>query len=120
METIGVQLLDGRLVCYILENGPSYFRVPEGTYLCKRRRSPKFGETFEITGIPGHSLVEYHWGNTHVDTEGCLLTGTYVGWFDNEVPAVRAILESKKAFRKFMALLDGVDEFQLNIMSIRT
>jgi hypothetical protein len=119
METIGTLLLDGRLVCWTLEDGPKYFRIPEGTYLCKRRLSPRFGETFEII-VAGHTYVEFHWGNTHIDTEGCVLCGTKVGWFDSDAPPVRAILDSKKAFLKLMSLLSGVDEFRLNIVSINT
>lgn len=124
-ETIGVFKLDAKIVCYVLEdpdrdNAPSISRIPEGSYVCKRVMSPRFGDTFEIAGVPGRDLIRFHWGNTHRDTEGCPLTGSQVGWFNNEQPPVRAVLESKKAFRRFMAKLEGIDQFRLNIMSLKT
>jgi len=124
-ETVGVFLIDGKVICFTLEdadkdNAPFFSRIPEGTYKCSKVESPRFGETFEILGVVGRDLIRFHWGNTHRDTEGCPLVGTEVGWFDNEMPPVRAILNSKKAFRKFMAKLQGEDEFQLTIFSVHT
>lgn len=124
-ETIGVFILDGRIMCFILEdpgneNAPGISRIPEGSYICQRIFSPRFGNTFEIADVPGRDLIRFHWGNTHIDTEGCPLTGSEVGWFDNEVPPIRAVLNSKKAFRRLMANLESHDEFRLNILSIQT
>jgi hypothetical protein len=123
-ETVGTLLLDGRILCFILEdsdrdNAPGISRIPEGSYLCKRVVSPKFGDTFEVTGVPGRDLIRFHWGNTHKNTRGCPLTGSEAGWFNNEQPPVRAILGSKKAFRRFMAKMEGVVEFRLTVMSVR-
>ena len=38
--------------------------IPTGYYLCKRVQSPKFGDTFEITGVPGRDHVLLHKGKT--------------------------------------------------------
>lgn len=72
---------------------------------------PEF-ETFEITGVVGHSGVLFHKGNwPQTDSDGCFLTGIQLGPL-NGSPAV---LESGVAFDKFMALQAGADTFNLTV-----
>lgn len=49
--------------------------IPAGRYKVVPRRSQKFKDHFEITGVPNRSLVLFHWGNYHTNTEGCVLSG---------------------------------------------
>lgn len=49
--------------------------IPVGAYVCRRVISPKFGDTFEVTNVPGRSHILFHKGNTTDDTEGCILVG---------------------------------------------
>jgi hypothetical protein len=103
------------IICITLEhaypNGDSFSaKIPDGTYDCVRGNHLLDGmtepfETFEITGVPGHSGLLFHWGNFNKDSEGCVLVGTTI-----QGPM---ITESRIAFEKFMQLMQGVDAFQL-------
>lgn len=106
-------------------NAPNVSCIPPGVYVLKRVRSPKFGETFEIAGVPGRTHVLLHWGNTEEDTEGCVLLGLSLG-----VKAVRdedagqrpvkklAVLQSKAAFARFMAAMAGVNEATIEVHAV--
>ena len=86
--------------------------IPAREYLCQRVESPKFGNTFEICDVPGgRDHVLFHWGNTHVNTQGSVLVG---GRFEplNGIPAV---LGSKPEFAEFLNYVEGFDEFRLTI-----
>ncbi len=122
-ETVGLFILDGEIICFMLEdpdqdNAPAISRIPEGRYTCNRVLSPQFGDTFEISDVPDREYIRFHWGNTHLDTRGCPLTGSEVGWFEDGIPKIRAVLESKKAFHRFMDCFEGEEHFELNVISI--
>lgn len=115
-ETFGVLLLGGVPFAVTLEdawreNQPFVSCIPRGNYVCERTISPRFGETFEITGVPGRSHVLFHSGNTHKDTEGCVLIGKEFG----PINGLDGILEGKPAFALFMAKLKGINKFNLLI-----
>ena len=95
------------------DNQPNISCIPDGKYLCKRRVAEVTGgeETFEVMDVPGRSGILFHYGNTDSDTHGCILLGLGLG----EVGFVPAILQSKKAWRKFMAYMYKVDQFELFI-----
>lgn len=86
-------------------------KVPPGTYTCVRGMHELAGmaqpfETFEITGVTGHTDILFHSGNTNADSAGCVLLGLQrVG--DEE------ILQSRVAFQNFMELTKYVDSFEL-------
>lgn len=87
-------------------------KIPNGTYTCVRGKHRLHGmdedfETFEVTGIDGHSGLLFHWGNWNKDSDGCILVGTSLDGV--------MITMSRAAFAKFMAMQDGVDEFQLTV-----
>lgn len=114
----GVLRSGGQVVCCTLE--PPYLGnrqfvscIPEGGYACRRIRSPRFGETFEVCDVPGRDAILFHAGNTVRDTSGCILLGTGVGMLGG----VRGITSSRAAFREFLRRLEGVDEFRLTITS---
>lgn len=84
--------------------------LPPGTYLCVRGQhrlpdKPITFETFEVTGVPGHTGILFHKGNTNNDSEGCLLLGESIG--------AGCILESGIAFGHFLDIQVGCDSFQL-------
>ena len=91
-----------------IENGSC---IPAGQYICKRVTSPKFGETFEITDVPGRANILLHSGNTLNDSLGCILVGKEFGKLD----FITAILRSKAGFKEFMDKVKGVDSFDLTI-----
>ena len=89
-------------------------KIPEGAYECVRGKHRLDGmledfETFEITGVDGHTGLLFHWGNWTKDSDGCVLLGT--------TRSKDMIMESRQAFNRFMALQAGVDKFTLQVTS---
>lgn len=92
-------------------NAPGESCIPAGRYECVRVRSPKFGNTFEVTGVPGRTHVLFHKGNTIEDTEGCILIGEeFSGTFDRP-----RIASSERGFLELLSLLDDELIFELQI-----
>lgn len=95
--------------------------IPAGFYRCKRVHKPIHGECFQIMDVPGRSDVLIHWGNTEIDTEGCVITGESFGTLKaldddtNQVENQAAVLNSKSAYKKFMDRMAGIDEFNLAV-----
>lgn len=93
--TVGRLYLDDTYQCYTLEDRyreiageaveqwkvPGQTAIPAGTYDLAFSWSAKFGREMPLLlGVSGFSEVRFHWGNTDVDTEGCILVGqTKVG-----------------------------------------
>lgn len=101
--TFGVLRLDGEVFCVTLEppdrdNLSNASCIPAGQYTCRRVDSPTFGQTFEITGVPGRSAILFHQGNVVRDTHGCVLLGNRFGRLGPD----RAVLDSRSAFREFL------------------
>lgn len=114
---------NGELFCKTLEHaypdaGGHYLpKLPRGyTYKCVRgwhqlEHGPRF-ETFEITGVPGHSGILFHIGNFNRDSNGCCLLGASVVCdADNDW----CIERSTATFQRFMAANADVDEFDLEV-----
>jgi len=67
-----------------LDNAVSVSCIPSGTYLCKTVKSPKFGDVYEVTRVPGRSHILFHAGNwagdrskdKDSDSYGCILLGS--------------------------------------------
>lgn len=97
-------------------NVPSISCIPPGRYTCQRVQSPKVGDTFEVTGVPGRSHILFHTGNSSADTEGCILVAEeFAG-----TTALPVISSSKRGFGEFMAKLDGHATFELDILDLST
>lgn len=95
-----------------VNNEQSLSCIPAGRYRCRRIRSPKFGDTFEIMNVPNRTHVLFHWGNLLEDTEGCILVGEeFSGTYDKPM-----IVASKRGFLELMQITDGEQEFDLNIV----
>lgn len=86
--------------------------IPEGTYICRRVLSPKFGNTFEVTNVPGRSHILFHKGNTTDDTQGCILVAEQF----EEVYGKAGVSQSAPGFNQFMRKLEGLEEFTLEIV----
>lgn len=94
-STLSELYIDGTFQCYGLEDTVRDVKIkgrtaiPAGSYklginrkggmnTAYKKRFPDMHEgMIEIRAIPNFSLVYIHIGNTHDDTEGCLLVGTY-------------------------------------------
>lgn len=88
--------------------------IPPGRYTCRRVRSPRFGWTFQIMDVPERTHVLFHRGNFLYETEGCVLVAEeFSGTWDKPFLA-----SSERGFNEFLKLMDGVLEFQLNIVDV--
>ncbi len=94
-----------------LNNEPLLSCIPDGYYICKRVKSPKFGDVFEITGVQNRTNILFHKGNVVDHTEGCILIGEQFETLNGKT----AILHSGKGFTEFMDKLKDVDEFRIII-----
>ncbi len=114
---IGILRINTQVICCTLEppdrdNKPDISCIPRGSYTVRRVNSPKYGNTFEITEVPGRTHILFHPGNTAGDTRGCVLLGQSFGFLDGR----RAVLRSKHAFQRFLEHTRDVDEFRLEIV----
>ena len=92
-STLGLLYLDNRLVCYTLEDTyrdvkiAKETRIPAGIYkldwrtdgdMVKRYRAryKGHGGMNWLKDVPGFEWVYIHVGNSHADTEGCILVGS--------------------------------------------
>ena len=100
--------------CVTVENNDYVF--PEDDYLCKRVNSPKFGNTFEITGIENRSHILFHWGKEEEDSLGCVILGeTYTVVNNKEMVG----FSKDYAFREFIERTTGIAEFLLRVRKWR-
>lgn len=108
---------NGNVVAHTLEHAYDKMpKIPNGVWNCKRgnHRLHNMTEdfsTFEVMNIPGHDNILFHWGNYNKDSDGCILMGDKAV----EVSGVEMVTSSKVTFAKFMASLEGVDEFILTV-----
>lgn len=106
--TFGVLRINKVLFCNTLEppnkeNKVNESSIPTGQYFCQMMRSPKFGETFEVTKVPGRSHILFHKGNVVEHTSGCIILGEHIGKLRTD----RAVLNSGATFKRFMNTLKG-------------
>jgi hypothetical protein len=90
--------------------------IPDGSYQCVRGEhrlafAKDNFETFEITGVDGHSGLLFHVGNFNQDSNGCVLLGMEL----NRGSAYYSIKDSKIAFDKFIDMQIGYDQFTIVI-----
>jgi hypothetical protein len=102
--TIGKLYIENEFFCYTLEDKVRDKKVygetaiPIGTYKVVITWSPRFKRQLPLlVDVPGFDGIRIHPGNTHKDTEGCILVGEYVeGEF---------LYKSKIAFDRLYAIL---------------
>lgn len=94
-------------------------KTQPGVYQCVRGRHSLDGvnyfETFEITGVAGHTGILFHPGNTELDSEGCECLGMTFGELVVKGKPMDAVLDSRTAFNLFMNLQEGCDQFELTV-----
>lgn len=115
----GVLRAAGELICVTLElpyldNKKNVSSIPVGTYEGRRVYDRKnIPETFELT-VAGRSGILFHTGNTHADTQGCILCGMTFSISRHEP----FLINSKDGFRKFLKALEFYDRISLTVRSV--
>jgi hypothetical protein len=69
--------------------------IPRGRYKVLPQFSPHFGRMMpHLQDVPGYTHVMIHPGNTDIDTDGCLLTGTAISDDGEAVTQARIAYEA--------------------------
>lgn len=93
------------------ENRPMSSSIPEGTYQCVIKTSPKFGEVYELKDVPGRAGVLIHAGNAagdeskglRSDVKGCIILGKVRMAEGTQ----RTVGQSRQAMREFNDKMGG-------------
>jgi hypothetical protein len=104
---------------YMAEGGTWQPKIPPGTYTCARGMHRLDGmahdfETFEVTGVSGHSGLLFHAGNWNRNSKGCILPGED---FATDGKGEDMVVNSRTAFSHFMKLQAGQDSFRLTVIA---
>jgi hypothetical protein len=110
--TIGELYVDGEWECFTLEDavreGPKIAgatAIPEGTYQVVVSYSNRFERMMPlIRNVPGYEGIRIHSGNTHADTQGCILVGRERG--PNRI--LRSRLAYNELFEQLIAATEGI------------
>lgn len=108
--TYGCFMIDNFPVCWTYElpwlgNVINKSCIPVGSYDVIKAVSPRFGDCFHLSKVPGRSGILIHPGNDITDTRGCILPGldiTPIG-----------VIHSRKAMDRLLDALPS--RFTLNI-----
>lgn len=87
--------------------------IPTGVYRLAWTRSNRFKRMmFEVLGVPGFGGVRIHAGNTHIDTEGCPLTGSSIV---NNAEVRGSLVALEKLQRLVVPLIEAGDAVYLHV-----
>lgn len=122
-ETVGVLILeiqDYDVVPFALTLEKPWFNnqqniscIPVGLYLCQKIVSPKFGQTYEVTKVPGRTNIVMHGGDTTKNTQGCILVGLKFGGTTENM-----LDECKEGLKRLFDLVNE-NKFMLKITGIK-
>lgn len=133
-STLGLLFLRKKFFAYILEDTfrkekvAGETRIPEGVYplnfneslspltIKYRESRPWFDFHLEIKEIPGFKNVYIHIGNTHVDTEGCLLITDGIDASSTSKMITRSRIAYERFYKTISALLKSGEEVKISIM----
>lgn len=93
-----------------LPRGATY-KCVRGTHSLDHYNGGRPFEAFEVTGVANHTGILLHVGNFNENSDGCILVGENVHrenskwWID----------DSRVAFSRFMTIMIGIDEFDLEV-----
>ena len=94
-----------------LDNKVCVSCIPAGVYTISPVVSPRFGATYQVCDVKGRTHILFHKANCESQLLGCIAPVSYFGTLDpgKGVGKEWAGLASGKAYKKFMAILDGGD-----------
>lgn len=106
--------------CYCLElpdlgNANNISRIPEGTYVGKKRWSKKYKNHIHVTNVVNRKYILIHPGNTYKDTRGCILVGDDIK--DINKDSHLDVISSKITMKKILELLPN--KFDIEIYEIK-
>lgn len=111
LATEGRLFVDQQPFCATLEPAEP---IPAGTYAVTLYHSPKFREYVPwLQGVPGHTFIEIHCGNSAKDTEGCILVALDGGASDDNW-----IARSRPALDNLVAKIRGAMDLGPVILTI--
>jgi hypothetical protein len=84
--------------------------IPADVYHCIKHESRE--HDWRVLDVQGRSGILFHAGNTVADIQGCILFGTSIDYSGG----VLGVRDSKSARAKFNLLMDGENEFCLEIV----
>ena len=85
--------------------------IPAGEYHISFEKSPHFCTVLPLLmRVPGFSMVWIHWGNTALQTEGCILVGKSRGDLVIGAKKLNAVLQSQIAFKELFERLRAAQE----------
>ena len=115
--TIGRLYINDEFECYVMEDVDRFLEdseangnvkvkgetaIPLGTYNVIVNMSTRFRKLMPLLiNVPQFEGIRIHAGNTHLDTEGCLLLGRIPG----EVSQANAVLDSRVTYEAFFKKL---------------
>lgn len=89
--------------------------IPAGTYAVVLYQSPRFGEQVPwLQGVPGHTFIEMHCGNSATDTHGCILVALEGGVSDDNW-----IARSRPAFDALVGKIRAASDYGPVLLTIR-
>ena len=115
--TVGVLTINSQFVCMTLE--PPKFAnkrrrscIPTGQYECTSHYAKRLRtSTYMVKNVPNRKFILFHPGNVAKDSAGCILLGEKLDNYNGQ----QTLVASRKAFSKFLDIMDGQDRFILTI-----
>lgn len=106
--TTGDLYIDGAWFGFTLEDRvrtgpkvPGETAIPEGLYPLIITPSPKFKRRLPLlVNVPGFDGIRIHPGNSHEDTQGCILVGEGVHEFSSEPRLTKSVSAFNAIFEK--------------------
>lgn len=113
-STISELSVDGKFECYVLEDIERVVKIanktaiPVGTYDVIINFSNRFQQMMPLlVDVPNYAGVRVHWGNTAVDTDGCLIVG--------QTKSVDFVGKSRLAYAALMKKLNAGKDIKITI-----
>lgn len=107
-----------------MDNQANVSCIPEGEYILglrfsmvvKKTTGGEFKEGWEVLNVPDRTYIMLHPGNWPTDTQGCIAIGCNLVMLARGVNDwLPAVSDSRRTFKKVMALLDQGGEWDLHI-----
>lgn len=121
--TIGELYVNNEFMCYVLEDAVRPAKIygktaiPRGSYRIELTHSPRFRTHLPILlSVPNYVGVRIHAGNTHLDTEGCLLVGLGL-MRDPDMNLDWRITQSRLALAKLLTVLRKDPDIVIDILN---